>query len=88
VLRGGDRNVNGFIKGPSHTIIDSIANTQDGEFNMPVVETGDYSICIDNTLSRFSSKLVYMYLVTYVLSEWVQYAKELDDVDVTVSKFK
>ncbi|KAL3861731.1 hypothetical protein ACJMK2_008039 [Sinanodonta woodiana] len=87
VLRGVDLNVNGFLKGPNHTIIDTITNKPDGDFNMIVVEPGDYSVCIDNTLSRFSSKLVYIYLVTYLHTEWTQYVQELEEVHVTVSSF-
>ncbi|KAL3862041.1 hypothetical protein ACJMK2_008038 [Sinanodonta woodiana] len=80
-------NVNGFLKGPNHTIIDSITNKPDGDFQRVVLETGDYSVCIDNTLSRFSSKLVYIYLVTYLHTEWTQYVRELEEVHVTVSRF-
>ncbi|KAK3599621.1 hypothetical protein CHS0354_035864, partial [Potamilus streckersoni] len=87
VLRGGDRNVNVFLKSPNNMIIDSRINNPDGAFERAAAETGDYSICIDNTLSRFSSKLVYFYMVTYVTSEWEKYIKELDDVQVAVSSF-
>ncbi|KAL3861729.1 hypothetical protein ACJMK2_008037 [Sinanodonta woodiana] len=51
------------------------------------VLSSDYSVCIDNTLSRFSSKLVYIYLVTYLHTEWAQYVKEIQEVHVTVSRF-
>ncbi|KAL3861728.1 hypothetical protein ACJMK2_007752 [Sinanodonta woodiana] len=87
VLQGGDLNVNGFLKGLNHTIIDSITNKPEGDFQTVVLETGDYSICIDNTLSRFSSRSVYIHLVTYIPSEWAQYVRELEEVHVTVARF-
>ena len=38
---------------------------------------GVYGFCIDNTFSRFSAKLVYFYLVTYVVAEWELFTQEL-----------
>ncbi|KAK3592585.1 hypothetical protein CHS0354_001751 [Potamilus streckersoni] len=87
VLRGDNRKVNVFLKNPNQTIMDSIKDKPDGNIDRVVTETGVYSICIDNTLRPFSSKLVYLYLGTYVESEWDKYSKELDDIHVAVSNF-
>ncbi|KAL3861724.1 hypothetical protein ACJMK2_008034 [Sinanodonta woodiana] len=87
VLRGGDKNVNVFLKGPNQAIIDSRINLPSGAFERTASETGDYSICIDNTLSRFSSKLVHLYMVAYITSGWEKYMKEIEDVNLAVSNF-
>ena len=39
---------------------------------------------MDNTHSRFSAKLVYIYFASIVLSEWEQYTKDLEQFDVSV----
>lgn len=60
------------------------------EFNISnnsFVSPGPYAICLDNTMSRMASKLVYVFLVTYVEEEWSQYRKEIEDVELTVSNF-
>lgn len=48
---------------------------------------GVYQICIDNTFSRFTSKLVYLYLVTFVAEQWEKYAKEVQDISFTMENF-
>ena len=38
-------------------------------------------------MSRMASKLVYVFLVTYVEEEWSKYRQEIEDVELTVSNF-
>ncbi|KAL4221529.1 Golgi ribbon formation [Mactra antiquata] len=54
---------------------------------LPPIYKGPYAICLDNTMSRMASKLVFVYLVTYVEEEWEKYRNELEDVSLTVSNF-
>lgn len=49
--------------------------------------TGYYQFCIDNSLSRFASKLVSLYVAAYRRHEWESYIEELSAADVTVSNF-
>ena len=48
---------------------------------------GPYAICLDNSMSRLNSKLVYMYIVTYVQDKWEEYVKEIDDLHLTMENF-
>jgi hypothetical protein len=47
--------------------------------------TGVYEICIDNSFSRFSTKLVYFYLVTYSVKDWEKYAKDVENLEMEMS---
>jgi hypothetical protein len=38
-------------------------------------------------MSRMASKLVYVFLVTYVEEEWSKYRQEIEEVELTVSNF-
>jgi len=42
---------------------------------------GIYAFCISNLLSRFSAKLIYFYMVTYVVDEWETFAQNFEDFD-------
>ena len=48
---------------------------------------GVYAFCMDNTFSRFSAKLVYFFLSTYVLEEWKRFTAELQEFDLSVYNF-
>ena len=49
--------------------------------------SGTYAICVDNTFSRFSSKLVYLYIITYVVADWQTFADEMKSFDGSVGNF-
>lgn len=44
-------------------------------------------MCLDNTPYRFSGKLVYIYIVTYIMEEWAQYMEEIQSVSLTAQNF-
>jgi hypothetical protein len=48
---------------------------------------GYYAMCIDNTVSRFASKLVSLYVASFKRDEWEKYIQELTDAEVTVGNF-
>lgn len=52
-----------------------------------VPQGGYYSVCLDNQFSRFSAKLVNLYLTTFRYDEWEKFSQELQDMDVTVENF-
>lgn len=56
-------------------------------FNYSFYFIGYYHLCIDNSLSRFASKLVSMYVNSFKRDKWEDYIKELEDTDVTVANF-
>ncbi|WAR14771.1 TMED6-like protein, partial [Mya arenaria] len=88
VLRGGDQLMDFYIRKPS--LITPVQEARATERWIAVVdpeEEGPYAICLDNTQSRMASKLVYVYLVTYVEEEWSKYRQEIEDLSLTVSNF-
>ena len=50
--------------------------------------SGYYSFCIDNTLSKFSAKLVYVLLIIYVEEEVDILAEEMNDFSLSVDDLK
>lgn len=44
-------------------------------------------MCIDNSPSRFQSKLVSLYIASFKRDEWEKYVQELSDAEVTVANF-
>jgi len=38
-------------------------------------------------MSMMASKLVYVYLVTYVEEEWTKYREEIEELHITVGNF-
>jgi hypothetical protein len=73
-----------MIRGPNGLILDSHQWTREGSTDKQIEVEGIYAVCIDNTFSRFSSKLVYFYLVTYVIDEWQRFTKDLQEFDISV----
>jgi hypothetical protein len=49
------------------------------------LETGYYQFCIDNSLSRFASKVVSLYVSSYKRDEWEKYVEELTESDGRMS---
>ena len=46
---------------------------------------GVYALCIDNTISRFSGKLVDLYLSTYVVSDWHAFGRSVEEFTISVN---
>ncbi|XP_052226657.1 transmembrane emp24 domain-containing protein 6-like isoform X1 [Dreissena polymorpha] len=93
VLRGGDGTSALFLLNQDpvtgiFTILQKTEQVARGGFQYgPFEETRAYAICLDNTASRMASKLVYVYLVTYVEEEWSKYRQEIEDLQLTVTNF-
>merc|ERR1712014_496993 len=45
------------------------------------------SVCLEGQFTRFSAKLVNLYLTTFRYDEWEKFSQELQDMDVTVENF-
>ncbi|XP_046360313.2 transmembrane emp24 domain-containing protein 6-like [Haliotis rufescens] len=80
VLRGGDRNINFFLLDQNQVVVESHYDKPDAMVETDVKEQGYYQVCFDNTQSRFGSRLVYFYLVTIVMEKWIQYMKDVVDI--------
>ncbi|CAD5112678.1 DgyrCDS1899 [Dimorphilus gyrociliatus] len=86
VLRGADRNVDVTLK-KDNRVIESHMWTFEGSSDIDITERGVYSLCIDNSFARFSSKVVYIYFVAYVTDEWQKYTEELKSFQISVNNF-
>ena len=63
VLTGGELDINFMVKNPQGAFI-VIDHSSEGWWPLDIDETGEYAICLDNTLSRLSSRLVFLSMIT------------------------
>ena len=47
------------------------------EYEEAAAEEGYWSVCLDNQFSKFSAKMVNLYLTTFRYDEWEKFAEEL-----------
>ncbi|VDH99187.1 Hypothetical predicted protein [Mytilus galloprovincialis] len=89
VLRGSDKLVDVVIWDPNNNQVDAKHSVTSGYFENKITFEGIYTICIDNFVSRnmYGSKLIYFYMMTYIMSDWYQYQKEIESVSSTVTNF-
>ncbi|KAI0220129.1 Transmembrane emp24 domain-containing protein 1 [Lamellibrachia satsuma] len=84
VLRGADLNVDFAIMKPDGSILREFTWTSEGTANEKIEQEGVYALCIDNTISRFSGKLVDLYLSTYVVSDWHAFGRSVEEFTISV----
>ncbi|ESO98526.1 hypothetical protein LOTGIDRAFT_142774 [Lottia gigantea] len=87
VLQGGDLNIDFYFKDPHFNLIDSHMYKSSGGIEHDINTAGTYSICLDNSFSHFTSKLVYFYLVTFIPEEWSKYVIEISDVHALAENY-
>ncbi|KAI1297224.1 Transmembrane emp24 domain-containing protein 6 [Halotydeus destructor] len=88
VMRGGDGKAGFAIRSPDGNFALPYTWKENAELDESHVQQGGYyQMCIDNTLSRFASKLVSLYVASFKRDEWEKYIDELNGQDVTVSNF-
>ena len=88
VLKGGDGAIGMAVRNPTTKVVHPYAWKASSEYEESDVPTGGYySVCLDNQFSRFSAKLVNLYLTTFRYDEWEKFSQELQDMDVTVENF-
>ena len=63
VISGGELDINFFIKGPNGNILASDDHKLDSLNSVDVRESGEYEICLDNSFSRMSEKLVFVDII-------------------------
>jgi len=44
-----------------------------------IICAGEYSFCFDNGMSRFSSKIVYFYVLSYSDADWESFTNEVEE---------
>ena len=63
VISGGELDINFFITGPDGLILASDERKLDALKSVDVKETGEHAICLDNSFSHVSEKLVFMDII-------------------------
>merc|ERR1712013_896061 len=88
VLKGGDGAIGMAVRNPQMKVVHPYAWKASSEYEESDIPSGGYySVCLDNQFSRFSAKLVNLYLTTFRYDEWEKFSQELQDMDVTVEDF-
>jgi len=88
VMRGGDNQAGFAVRNPMGQFVMPYQWKAHAEYDESSIQTpGYYAMCIDNTVSRFASKLVSLYVASFKRDEWEKYIQELTDAEVTVSNF-
>merc|ERR1712242_387968 len=88
VLKGGDGNIGMAVRNPQMKVVHPYAWKASSEYEESDIPSGGYySVCLDNQFSRFSAKLVNLYITTFRYDEWEKFSQELQDMDVTVENF-
>ena len=75
---GGDGNIGVAVRQPSGTIVHNYAWKPNAEYEEENAIGGYYSVCLDNQFSRFSGKLVNLYMTTFKYDEWEAMAAEIE----------
>jgi hypothetical protein len=88
VMRGGDNQAGFAVRNPLGQFVMPYQWKAHAEYDENSIQTpGYYAMCIDNTVSRFASKLVSLYVASFKRDEWEKYIQELTDAEVTVGNF-
>ncbi|XP_015917190.1 transmembrane emp24 domain-containing protein 6 [Parasteatoda tepidariorum] len=88
VMRGGDGMAGFAVRHPGGQLVMPYYWKANAEYEEQSADPGGfYLLCIDNSLSRFASKLVSMYVNSFKRDKWEDYVKELEAADVTVTNF-
>jgi len=87
VLKGGDNAIGMAVRDPSTKVVHPYAWKSSSEYEESSAEGGYYSVCLDNQFSRFSAKLVNLYITTFRYDEWEKFSQELEEMDITVENF-
>lgn len=63
VIEGGDLDINFIVTGPQDTAVVMQPHSKEGLHGIDIKITGEYEICLDNTFSRMTDKLVFFDLI-------------------------
>jgi len=66
VIKGGDGKVGFGVKSPTGQFVLPYEWKDEATYDVPAAQGGYYSLCIDNQFSKFSAKLVSVYLNAYL----------------------
>ncbi|GAB1602201.1 transmembrane emp24 domain-containing protein 1-like [Argonauta hians] len=85
VLRGGDKNIDFYIKNSAGIIIHKEMWQSRGTFTQGDPTDGVHEMCFDNTYSHFSEKLVNFFFSAYDSRSINEYFTNVENMDVAVN---
>ncbi|GFO05724.1 transmembrane emp24 domain-containing protein [Plakobranchus ocellatus] len=86
VLKGVERDVDFYLRGRSGEVLQHKTGT-DGFLHQKAMNEGVYAVCIDNVFDRYGYKVVYVYIVTLVMQDWLKYQEELQKIELMAKNF-
>lgn len=87
VIRGGDGKAGFVVRNPDGVLVVPYQWLSNSDYQDVVKNAGYFSICIDNHFSKYSSKLVNLYITLIRYDEWDKYAREIKALNVSVENF-
>lgn len=63
MISGGELDINFFITGPDGSIITSDDRKMDSLHSVDVKATGEYTVCLDNSFSHLTEKMVFIDII-------------------------
>lgn len=87
-MRGGDGKAGFAIRDPTGGFAMPYQWSESVDHDQNAVPIpGYYAFCIDNSPSRFTGKIISLYVASFKRDEWESYVGELSGLEVTVSNF-
>ena len=77
VLKGGDNKIGVAVRDPGGKVVLPYKWQASAEYEEASASAGYWSVCLDNQFSKFSAKLVNLYLTTFRYDEWEKFAEDL-----------
>lgn len=87
VVRGGDGMAGFAVRHPNGVLVLPYQWKASAEYQDQHSTGGYYQVCVDNQFSRFAAKLVNLYMTVIRYDQWDAYAKEIEEMDMSVSNF-
>ena len=76
-ITGGDNKIGVAVRKPDGSVALPYKWQAVSEYEENTAVEGYWSVCLDNQFSKFSAKLVNLYLTTFRYDEWEKFAEEL-----------
>lgn len=87
VLRGGDGMAGFAVRHPNGQLVLPYQWRASADYQDQQSTGGYYQVCVDNQFSRFADKLVNLYMTVIRYDQWDLYAKELEELNLSVENF-
>lgn len=87
VLRGGDGMAGFAVRHPNGQLVLPYQWRASADYQDQQSTGGYYQVCVDNQFSRFADKLVNIYMTVIRYDQWDLYAKELEELNLSVENF-